>query len=90
MDLKARAALRRAQGNRPEVPSVEDFLRKDQDFGIKGYQISKYNGVEDLHREGLKKPMKPDMRRQKKESIIEGIANQRKNLPSPMHYNPVD
>ena len=37
MDLKARAALRRAQGNRPEVPSVEDFLRKDQDFGIKGY-----------------------------------------------------
>ena len=37
MDLKARAALRRAQGNRPEVPSVEDFLRKDEDFGIKGY-----------------------------------------------------
>ena len=37
MDLKARAALRRAQGNRPELPSVEDFLRKDQDFGIKGY-----------------------------------------------------
>ena len=37
MDLKARAALRRAQGNRPNVPSVKDFVKRDDDWGIKGY-----------------------------------------------------
>ena len=87
MDLKARAALRKAYQRRPEVPSVQDMINHTEDFGIKGYQISKFNGkAASLYRP--KYEQSTMVKGTKKESFLYEQAMKRKDAPAPTRYSP--
>ena len=46
--------------------------------------------MEDIHRQGLEKKWRPDLNKEKKQSIIDYIAHQRAKLPSSSQYTPID
>ena len=87
MDLKARAALRKAQQNRPEIPRIEDMVKRKDDFGIEEYQVPKYRGKEVVLYDIGKR--RSPMTKEKKESYMEWAAKKKKDLPSPAQYSPI-
>ena len=46
MDLKERESLRNTfETQRPDIPSIRQMINEtDDDLGVRGYKISKYNG----------------------------------------------